>query len=109
MKYHRIILISAFVLFIQPVMADGLIPGDVMNYIAYGVVVGMLLLFLIAMLVLVKTFNVLARVMLKQQGLSEAEIAAQMNPVKEKASFAQAAGGRTRTPYPTRLRWHTGA
>ncbi|WP_439696944.1 cbb3-type cytochrome c oxidase N-terminal domain-containing protein [Mucilaginibacter sp. AW1-7] len=84
MKYHRIILISAFILFIQPVMADGLIPGDVMNYIAYGAIVGMLLLFLIAMLVLVKTFNVLARVMLKQQGLSDAEIAAQMNPAKEK-------------------------
>jgi cytochrome c oxidase cbb3-type subunit 3 len=85
MKYHRVILISAFVLLIQPAMADdGLIPGDVMNYIAYGAIVGMLLLFLIAMLVLVKTFNVLARVMLKQQGLSDAEIAAQLNPVKEK-------------------------
>lgn len=84
MKYHRIILISAFVLLIQPAMADDLIPGDVMNYIAYGVIVGMLLLFLIAMMVLVKTFNVLARVMLKQQGLSDAEIAARLHPVKEK-------------------------
>ncbi|NHA03350.1 c-type cytochrome [Mucilaginibacter sp. HC2] len=87
MKYHRILLMTASLLFaIQPAMAsdDSLIPGDVMNYIGFGAIVSMLLLFVIVMLVLLKTFKILTRVVLREQGLTPAEIDAEMNPVKPK-------------------------
>ncbi|MGZ3871849.1 MAG: cbb3-type cytochrome c oxidase N-terminal domain-containing protein [Mucilaginibacter sp.] len=85
MKYQRILLLSALILFIQPVMAadDSLIPGDVMNYIGYGAVVTMLILFIIVMLVLLKTFRVLTKIILKNEGYTEAEIAAEMKPAKK--------------------------
>lgn len=85
MKYQRILLLSALILFIQPVMAadDSLIPGDVMNYIGYGAVVTMLILFIIVMLVLLKTFRVLTKIILKNEGYTEAQIAAEMKPAKK--------------------------
>jgi cytochrome c oxidase cbb3-type subunit 3 len=61
-----------------------LIPGDIENYIGYGVIIGMLVLFLIVMLVLLRTFRVLTRIVLRSQGLSKQEIEAEMNPVKPK-------------------------
>ncbi|WP_419701542.1 cbb3-type cytochrome c oxidase N-terminal domain-containing protein [Mucilaginibacter sp. NFX135] len=87
MKYHRILLFAVLLLFaMQPAMAndDSLIPGNVMNYIGFGAIVTMLLLFVIVMLVLLKTFKILTRVVLKQQGLTAAEIDAEMNPVRPK-------------------------
>ncbi|MGN8068855.1 cbb3-type cytochrome c oxidase N-terminal domain-containing protein [Mucilaginibacter sp. 22184] len=87
MKYHRILLFATFLLLaMQPAMAsdDSLIPGDVMNYIGFGAIVAMLLLFVIVMLVLLKTFKILTRVVLREQGLTAAEINAEMNPIKPK-------------------------
>jgi cytochrome c oxidase cbb3-type subunit 3 len=87
MKYHWILLFAVLLLFaMQPAMAgdDSLIPGNVMNYIGFGAIVTMLLLFVIVMLVLLKTFKILTRVVLKQQGLTAAEIDAEMNPVRPK-------------------------
>lgn len=85
MKYLRLLLISAMVMLFKPVMAsDSLIQGDVMNEIAYGVIVAMLLLFIIAMLVLLKAFKVLTKIVLRQQGLTEAQIAIEMAPEKVK-------------------------
>lgn len=85
MKYHRILFLIPFILLIQPGMAvaDNLIPDDLQNEIAYWIIVGMLLLFVVAMLVLLKTFKVLARVVLKSQGYTEEQIAAEMAPVKK--------------------------
>lgn len=87
MKYIRFSLISVFVLFaMQPTMAkdDSLIPGDVMNYIGYGAIFFTLLLVVAAMLMVLKAFRVMTRIVLRQQGLSTAEIEAAMNPVKSK-------------------------
>jgi cytochrome c oxidase cbb3-type subunit 3 len=87
MKYPRILIISAFLLFaMQPAMAkdDSLIAGDVMNYIGYGAIFFTLLLFIVAMLVVLRAFRVVTRMVLKQEGLSPAEIEAEMNPVKIK-------------------------
>jgi cytochrome c oxidase cbb3-type subunit 3 len=61
-----------------------LIPGDLENYIGYGVIISMLVLFLIVMLVLLRTFKVLTRVVLRSQGLTKEQIEAEMNPVKPK-------------------------
>lgn len=87
MKYPRILLLSVFLVFtLQPAIAkdDSLIPGDVLNYIGYGVIIFSLLLFVVAFLVVLRAFRVVTRIVLKQQGLSPAEIEAEMNPVRIK-------------------------
>jgi cytochrome c oxidase cbb3-type subunit 3 len=85
MKHYRILFLIPFVLLIQPGMAvaDNLIPDGLQNEIAYWIIVAMLLLFVVAMLVLLRTFKVLARVVLKSQGYTEEQIAAEMAPVKK--------------------------
>ena len=94
MKNYRTLIISAFLLLaMQPAMAkdDSLIPGDVMDYIGVGAIFSMLLLVVVALLVVLKAFKVLTRIVLKQQGLSPAEIEEAMNPVKpEKAKKPKA-------------------
>lgn len=62
---------------------DSLVPDDVKNYIAYGTIVTMLLLIVIAMLVLVRAFNVLTRLVLKTEGYTNAQINAEINPPKK--------------------------
>ncbi|QEM10730.1 cbb3-type cytochrome c oxidase N-terminal domain-containing protein [Mucilaginibacter rubeus] len=85
MKHYRILFLIPFMLLMQPGMAvaDNLIPDDLQNEIAYWIIVGMLLLFVVAMLVLLKTFKVLARVVLKSQGYTEEQIAAELAPAKK--------------------------
>jgi cytochrome c oxidase cbb3-type subunit 3 len=85
MKHHRIIISSALILLMQPAMAasDSLIPTDIMNYIGYGAIVTMLLLFLIVMLILLKTFKVLTRIIFKYEGYTEEQIIAEMKPAKK--------------------------
>ena len=61
-----------------------LLSGDLENYIGYGVIISMLLLFLIVMLVLLRTFKVLTRIVLRSQGYTKEQIEAEMNPVKPK-------------------------
>ncbi len=92
MKHHRIfIFLVLLLLFIQPAMADddSVATGDLMNYIAFGSFFAVLLLILAAMLVVLRAFRVLTRVLLKHQGLNSAQIAAEMNPVKAKKPKAE--------------------
>jgi len=62
---------------------DNLVPDDIKNYIGYGAIVTMLLLFLGAMLMLLRTFKVLTRVVLRSQGYTNQQIEAEMQPVKK--------------------------
>ena len=59
-------------------MADDhtLIPDDVKNYIGYGLIAFTLLLFIVVLLVLLKTFKVLTKVIFKYQGTTEEAIIA---------------------------------
>lgn len=87
MKYARIFLISTLSLFsMQPAMAkdDSLLSGETMNYIGFGMIFLMLIIFVIAFLVINRAFRVVTRIVLKQQGMTAAEIEAEMNPVKVK-------------------------
>ncbi|MCJ8208964.1 c-type cytochrome [Mucilaginibacter sp. RS28] len=79
MKIIKPILLSALVLTGQPLLADDLISGEVKNYIGYGVIVFMLLVVLVAMLVLLRAFKVLTKVLLGPAAYAElqAEEAAQ--------------------------------
>jgi cytochrome c oxidase cbb3-type subunit 3 len=85
MKYFRYIIVVVLVLSMQPLHAqsDSLISGDVQNYIGYGAIVIMLLLFLTVMVVLLRTFKVLTKVILKTQGYTQQEIEAELTPAKK--------------------------
>lgn len=87
MKYLRTLLITAISLFaMQPAMAkdDSLLSGETMDYIGYGAIMLTLIIILIACLVMLRAFQAVTRVILRQQGLSAAEIEAEMNPAKVK-------------------------
>jgi len=73
-------------IFAVPAFAEddhSLLSPEMENYIGYGVVVAMLLLFIVVMLVLLRTFKVLTRIILKYEGRTEEEIAAELKPAKK--------------------------
>ncbi|MBE9664474.1 c-type cytochrome [Mucilaginibacter myungsuensis] len=75
--------------FVLPAMAEAeekpISTGDLQNYVAYAAIMGMLLLFIIALLVVLRALKVMTKVMLRQQqGYTHAEIAAELNPEQPK-------------------------
>lgn len=87
MKYLRAIIFFSLCLGAQTALADddhSLLTPQQENYIGYGAIISVLVLFVLVMLVLLRTFRVLTRVILKQEGLSNAEIEAELHPVKVK-------------------------
>ncbi len=86
MKYLRTILLLGLCTGCQPLFADdhSLIPADVENDIGYGAVMTILVLIIIAMLVLLRTFKILTRIVLRSQGYTEEQAIAEMNPEKGK-------------------------
>ena len=84
MKVKKIIILFVLVAAIQPALAadDSMSTGQLQNYIGFGAVIAMLLLFLLALLVLLRTFKILTRIILKQQGYTEEQIAAEIKPEK---------------------------
>jgi cytochrome c oxidase cbb3-type subunit 3 len=85
MKYLSAILFTILILGVQPCFAadDSLISGEMQNYIGYGLIFIALVLFLVVLLILLRTFKVLTRVILKSQGYTEEQIAAEMSPAKK--------------------------
>jgi cytochrome c oxidase cbb3-type subunit III len=82
---HLINLISlALIFIITPAHAadDSLLSADTQNYIGFGVIIFSLLLLLVVMLVLLRTFKILTRIILKSQGYTDEEIVAEDVPVK---------------------------
>ncbi|SHN14148.1 cbb3-type cytochrome c oxidase N-terminal domain-containing protein [Mucilaginibacter sp. OK098] len=73
-----------YLLTIAVIDDHSMLSDDLENYIGYGAIIGMLLLFLIVMLVLLRTFKVLTRIVLRSQGYTKEQIEAEMNPVKPK-------------------------
>jgi cytochrome c oxidase cbb3-type subunit 3 len=87
MKYLTAIGTMGLTMLIQPVLAEddhSLISGETQNYIAYGSIIVMLTLFIVAMLVVLRAFKVLTRVLLKSQGYSNEQIVAELKVVKDK-------------------------
>ena len=85
MKYLRAILLLPFIFAAQPALAanDSLIPADVENYLGYGIIFTALILFLVVLLVLLRTFKVLTKLVLKAEGYTDEQIAAEMKPAKK--------------------------
>jgi len=86
MKHLRILLILTLTVVITPAFAvddHSLITPEIQNYIGYGAIVSTLFLLIIVMLVLLKTFKVLTRIILKSEGYTEEQIVAEMKPAKK--------------------------
>jgi cytochrome c oxidase cbb3-type subunit III len=85
MKYLRTILFLALAFLIQTAFADdhSLLTPDVQNYVGYGGIVFALVLFIVVMLVLLRTFKVLTRIILKYEGQTEEQIIAELKPAKK--------------------------
>ena len=86
MRYLRASLFLILMLLVKPVFAEddhSLLMPDIQNYIGYGAIVLALLLLIGVMLVLLKTFRVLTRIILKSEGYTEEEIMAEMKPAKK--------------------------
>ncbi|HZY39602.1 MAG TPA: cbb3-type cytochrome c oxidase N-terminal domain-containing protein [Mucilaginibacter sp.] len=85
MKYPRIILFLTLVTLAAPAFADddhSLLSPRQENYIGYGVVLAALLVFIGVMLVLLRTFKILTRIILKYEGKTDEEISAELAPAK---------------------------
>lgn len=86
MKYLRIILFLALIVFCQGAIAaddHSMLSPDLQNEIGYGVIVSALLMFIGVMLVLLRTFRVLTRIIMKYNGYTEEQIEAELKPVKK--------------------------
>ncbi len=89
MKYLRIILSLFLIAAIQPAFAEddhSLLTGTQQNYIGYGAIVALMLLFIIAMLVILRSIKVLTKIILKSEGYSDEQIVSELKPVKAKKS-----------------------
>ena len=87
MKYLRTIILLGLCIGIEPAFADddhSLLSPDTQNYIGYGAIFAALILFIIAMLVVLRVFKVLTRVILRQEGYTPEQIEAEMQPEKVK-------------------------
>jgi cytochrome c oxidase cbb3-type subunit 3 len=93
MKYLRVTSILLLTILVKPAFAaddHSLITPEVQNYIGYGAIVLALFLLIGVMLVLLRTFRVLTRIVLKSEGYTEEQIVAEMRPAqKEKKPKAQ--------------------
>lgn len=80
----KLLFIPAFLIFVQSASAkgDSLISNEMKNYIGYGVILTMLVLFVIVLLVLLRAFRVMANTIMRLQGYSAAEIAELEHPAK---------------------------
>lgn len=86
MKYVRILLLLILTISVIPAFADddhSLLSPGTENLMGYGIVVAALLLFIAVMLVLLRTFKVLTRIILKFEGHTEEQIEAELKPSKQ--------------------------
>jgi cytochrome c oxidase cbb3-type subunit 3 len=84
MKHKKNILLFALLLTTAPAWAEdgNLIPGELMNYIGYGAIAALLILFGVVMLLLLRTFKILTRIILKSEGYSEEQALAEIKQTK---------------------------
>jgi len=70
---------------VSPAVAadDNLISGNLMDKIGVGAIVFILLLIIGALLVLLRALKIVTRLVLKSEGLTDAEIDAEMKPAKK--------------------------
>ena len=84
MKRFTTLTLMATLFLAKPTYAanDSLIDADLQNYIGYGFIMFFLLLLLVVLLVVLRTFNILTRLILKSEGYTDAEITAEISPAK---------------------------
>ncbi len=85
MKRLKFILLCLIVLAVQPAFAadDTLIPADIKNYIGYGAIMVVLLLVLLAMVVLLRAFKALTKMLLTPEEFAAMEAERKGTQVKK--------------------------
>ena len=75
MKPIRLIFLLFFLLLIKPAFADegSLMSGDAMNYVGYGAIMIAMITLIMAMLVVLRAFKVVAKILLGPDALKEAK------------------------------------
>ena len=92
MKYLRIPLALILCTVATGAIAEddhSMLSAHTQNVIAFGAIVCALLLILVAMLVILRAFKILTRVVMKFQGYSEAEIEAELKPARKQKAAKQ--------------------
>lgn len=90
MKLLRLILLSLLVLGVQPAMAsDSLVPPDTMNYIGYGAIIITCFVILIALLMVLKAFKVLTRLVLGPEAVKDKKAEREALRAQRKAARAE--------------------
>jgi cytochrome c oxidase cbb3-type subunit 3 len=87
MKYLRIVFFIALLAVVQPVFAEddhSLMTSETQNYLGVGAILFTLLLVAVAMLAVLRAFKVLTRIILKSEGYTNEQIAAELKPAKKK-------------------------
>ncbi|OOQ58741.1 cbb3-type cytochrome c oxidase N-terminal domain-containing protein [Mucilaginibacter pedocola] len=83
MKQRLLTTLTVLLLAQQSFAEDSLLSAETKNYIGFGAIIGMLLLFLATLLVLLRTFKVLTKAVLKLQGYTKQQIEAELKPAKK--------------------------
>ncbi len=85
MKLKKVFMLTPLLLVMQPVLAadENEAPVNLENVIGFGAIIFTLLLFVVALLVLLRTVRVITRIALKNQGYTDEQIAAELNPPKK--------------------------
>lgn len=90
MKLLRLIFLSLMVLGVQPAMAsDSLLPSDTMNYIGYGAIIITCFVILIALLMVLKAFKVLTRLVLGPETVKDKKAEREALKAQRKAARAE--------------------
>lgn len=84
MKYAIPLIVLTVISSFQPAMAEegSLLSPQMQNNIGYGAIIFMIVLFMIVMFMLLRVFKLMTRIFLKSQGLTDEQIAAELNPAK---------------------------
>ena len=89
MKLLRIICLSLLVLGVQPAFAaDSLLPTETMNYIGYGAILFACIVILVAMLMVLKAFRVLTRLVLGPEAVTDRKAEREAQKAERKAARA---------------------
>jgi cytochrome c oxidase cbb3-type subunit 3 len=95
MKYLRALLLLSLCAGSLPAFAEiddhSMIPPDIENYIGFGAIFITLLLFVAAMLMILRAVRVLTKVILRNEGYTNEQIAAELYPVKTRKEKKPAA------------------
>jgi len=85
MNLRKFLMMTPLLLVMQPVLAADEVETsyNMMNVVGFGAIIFTLLLFVVVLLVLLRAIKVMTKVVLKEQGYTDQQIEAELNPPKK--------------------------